>query len=90
MPGVVDVAVVGLPDTSLGEHAVAALVLEPGAAVDLAAVREWLHGRVSRYAVPRAVHVLEDLPRSQLGKVLRRHVREHLLERRQGGEERRD
>ncbi|QFG69534.1 AMP-binding protein [Ornithinimicrobium pratense] len=79
MPGVVDVAVVGLPDTSLGEHVVAALVLEQGAAVDLAALREWLHGRVSRYAVPRAVHLLEDLPRSQLGKVLRRRVRERLL-----------
>ncbi|SOC56955.1 AMP-binding protein [Ornithinimicrobium cerasi] len=82
MPGVVDVAVVGMPDTALGEHAVAALVLEPGAAVDLAAVREWLHGKVSRYAVPRAVHILEDLPRSQLGKVLRRHVRERILDRR--------
>ena len=79
MPGVVDVAVVGLPDTSLGEHVVAALVLEQGAAVDLAALREWLHGRVSRYAVPRAVHLLEDLPRSQLGKVLRRRVRERLM-----------
>jgi long-chain acyl-CoA synthetase len=85
MPGVVDVAVVGLPDASLGEHAVAALVLEPGAAVDLAGVREWLHGRVSRYAVPRAVHVLEDLPRSQLGKVLRRRVREVVLDRGRGG-----
>ena len=83
MPGVVDVAVVGLPDTSLGEHVVAALVLEQGAAVDLAALREWLHGRVSRYAVPRAIHLLDDLPRSQLGKVLRRHVRERLLERRE-------
>ena len=79
MPGVVDVAVVGLPDTSLGEHAVAALVLEPGATVDLDGVRTWLHGKVSRYALPRAVHVLEELPRSQLGKVLRRRVRELLL-----------
>ncbi len=79
MPGVVDVAVVGLPDSSLGERAVAALVLEPGAAVDLDAVRAWLHGRVSRYALPGAVHVLEELPRSQLGKVLRRRVREHIL-----------
>src|SRR5690606_6358008 len=84
MPGVVDVAVVGLPDTSLGEHVVAALVLEPGTTVDLAAVREWVQGKVSRYAVPRAVHVLEDLPRSQLGKVLRRHVRERLLDLRDG------
>lgn len=79
MPGVVDVAVVGLPDTSLGEHVVAALVLEQGAAVELEALREWLHGRVSRYAVPRAIHLLDDLPRSQLGKVLRRRVREGLL-----------
>lgn len=79
MPGVVDVAVVGLPDTSLGEHVVAALVLEPGASVDLTSVREWLQDKVSRYAVPRDLHVLEDLPRSQLGKVLRRHVRERIL-----------
>ena len=84
MPGVADVAVVGMPDASLGEHVVAALVLEPGAAVDLAAVREWLHGRVSRYALPRAVHVLEELPRSQLGKVLRRRVRELLPGRHDG------
>ncbi|HSP61003.1 MAG TPA: AMP-binding protein [Ornithinimicrobium sp.] len=82
MPGVVDVAVVGLPDTSLGEHVVAALVLEPGASVDLPSVREWLQDKVSRYAVPRAVHVLDDLPRSQLGKVLRRHVRERILSHR--------
>jgi long-chain acyl-CoA synthetase len=33
--------------------------------------------------VPRAIHLLDDLPRSQLGKVLRRHVRERLLERRE-------
>jgi long-chain acyl-CoA synthetase len=79
MPGVVDVAVVGLPDTSLGEHVVAALVLEPGASVDLPSVREWLQDKVSRYAVPRDLHVLDDLPRSQLGKVLRRHVRERIL-----------
>ena len=79
MPGVVDVAVVGLPDTSLGEHVVAALVLEPGASVDLTSVREWLQDKVSRYAVPRDLHVLEDLPRSQLGKLLRRHVRERIL-----------
>ncbi|GAA1165355.1 long-chain-fatty-acid--CoA ligase [Ornithinimicrobium humiphilum] len=85
MPGVVDVAVVGLPDSSLGERAVAALVLEPGATVELEALRTWLYGKVSRYALPNAVHVLEELPRSQLGKVLRRHVREHLLERGRGG-----
>lgn len=81
MPGVVDVAVVGMPDPSLGERVVAAIVTEPGALVDVDGVREWLHGRVSRYAIPRAVHALDELPRSQLGKILRRQVREHLLRR---------
>jgi long-chain acyl-CoA synthetase len=79
MPGVRDVAVVGVPDGPRGERVVAALVLEPGAHVDLAAVRRWAEDRLSAYAMPRAVTVLEDLPRSQLGKVLRRVVREQLL-----------
>ncbi|MCM3662398.1 AMP-binding protein [Georgenia satyanarayanai] len=83
MPGVRDVAVVGVPDGPRGERVVAALVLEPGASVDLAAVRRWAEDRVSAYAMPRAVTVLEDLPRSQLGKVLRRVVREQLLRSRQ-------
>ncbi|MDO5504156.1 MAG: AMP-binding protein [Actinomycetia bacterium] len=84
MPGVVDVAVVGLPhdeDASLGEQVVAALVLEPGVTVELDQLRDWLQDRVSRYALPRAVHILDELPRTQLGKVLRRAVRESLLTR---------
>ncbi|MFC4556353.1 AMP-binding protein [Georgenia faecalis] len=81
MPGVADVAVVGVPGGAGGDRVVAALVLEAGAQVDLAAVRHWCEGRLSRYAVPRQVAVLAELPRSQLGKVLRRTVREQLMER---------
>ncbi|GAA1624008.1 AMP-binding protein [Georgenia ruanii] len=80
MPGVSDVAVVGLPDGARGESVVAALVLEPGARVDLEGVRRWTHERLSHYAIPRRIAVLEELPRSQLGKVLRRKVREQLLD----------
>ncbi|MFH5822564.1 AMP-binding protein [Georgenia sp. AZ-5] len=80
MPGVRDVAVVGLPDGASGESVVAALVLEPGARVDLEAVRRWTHERLSHYAMPRRIAVLDELPRSQLGKVLRRKVRDQLLE----------
>ena len=80
MPGVSDVAVVGLPDGARGESVVAALVLEPGARVDLEGVRRWTHERLSHYAMPRRIAVLDELPRSQLGKVLRRRVREQLLD----------
>ena len=79
MPGVADVAVVGVPGGDLGESVVAALVLRDGHDVDLAAVREWCGRRLARYAVPRRVVVLPDLPRSQVGKVLRRVVRDQVL-----------
>lgn len=76
MPGVADVAVVGMPSTELGEHVLAAIVPIEGAHIDLDAVRAWSAERLSRYAVPRQLAILTELPRSQLGKVLRRSVRE--------------
>ncbi len=56
--------------------------METGAPTpDLAAVREWAEQRLPRYALPRSVHVLDDLPRSQIGKVLRRLVRDTIQHR---------
>ncbi len=88
MPGVRDVAVVGLPGVGADERVAAAVVLEPeedGAGVrhlvDLEGVRAWGEQRLTRYALPRVFAVVSELPRSQLGKVLRRTVREDLLGR---------
>lgn len=78
MPGISDVAVVGVPNGTRGEQVVAALVLEPGAVVDLDAVRRWTADKLSHYEMPKSIAVLEDLPRSQLGKVMRRSVKEQL------------
>jgi long-chain acyl-CoA synthetase len=81
MPGVADVAVVGVPGGDLGETVVAAVVLEPEAhGVDLESVRAWGEKHLARYALPRRLVVLDELPRSQVGKVLRRVVRESVLE----------
>lgn len=79
MPGVVDVAVVGVPSGAVGEKVVAALVLEAGARVDLESVRAWCDKKLSHYAIPRQVEVLQELPKSQLGKTLRRKVREQIM-----------
>jgi long-chain acyl-CoA synthetase len=81
MPGVRDVAVVGVPGGDLGEKVVAAVVLDDpdASAVDLAAVRAWCQQRLAGYAVPRALVVVPELPRSILGKILRRVVRDDLL-----------
>ena len=81
MPGVSDVAVVGMPSgTNRGDDVVAALVLEAGASITLADVREWAEKSLARYALPRQIVVVQELPRSQIGKVMRRRVQRHLLE----------
>lgn len=80
MPGVSEVAVVGLPGGPSGDLVVAAIVPTAGVPrVTLEQVRGWATVRLSPYAVPRRIAFLEALPRSQIGKVLRRSVRELLL-----------
>ncbi len=80
MPGVSDVAVVGLPHGDLGETVVAAIVMDENhGAVSLEAVREWCSQSFAKYALPRRVVILPELPRSQIGKVLRRVVRLNLM-----------
>ena len=78
--GVVDAAAVGVPGKN-GEEVVAAVVLEDGATTDGEAVREASREYLAAYKVPRRVVVVDDLPRSLIGKVLHREVRESLLSR---------
>lgn len=78
MPGVEDVAVVGMPESHRGEEVVAALILEAGATVTLEDVRRWAEKSIAHYALPRRIVVMRELPRSQIGKVMRRRVREYL------------
>ncbi len=78
-PGVADVAVVGLPDGHSGEQVVAAVVVEDGAEVDPAALRQWARDNLTPYKVPRRVVIVDELPKSMLGKVLRRQVKEKVL-----------
>ena len=80
MPQIAEVAVVGMPAGDLGERVVAAIVLAKGVTtLDLATVREWASANLARYALPRSLVVVTELPHSAIGKVLRRAVRERLL-----------
>jgi long-chain acyl-CoA synthetase len=79
-PQVEDAAVVGLPSEHSGEEVVAAVVLTPGAGdPDIEGIREFARGILTPYKVPRRVFVVDELPKSLIGKVLRRQVRESLL-----------
>ena len=79
MPGVLDVAAVGVPAGESGEDVVAAVVLEAGASVTLNDLRKWAEKSLAHYALPRQIVVMTELPRSQLGKVMRKKVREQIM-----------
>ena len=80
-PEVVDAAVVGLPRAEGGEDVTAAVVLRPGVTLDDAGekdMRDYCRGRLAAYKVPRRIVAVAELPKSMLGKVLRKQVKEQL------------
>jgi long-chain acyl-CoA synthetase len=78
-PRVSDVAVVGVPSEHSGEDVVAAIVVDGGGDVDVEEIRSFARGILTPYKVPRRIYIVDELPRSLIGKVLRREVRERLL-----------
>ncbi|GGM49342.1 long-chain-fatty-acid--CoA ligase [Microbacterium saperdae] len=78
-PQVVDAAVVGLPSDHSGEEVVAAIVIDGAADLDVEAIREFARTILTPYKVPRRIFVVDELPKSLIGKVLRRQVKEKLL-----------
>jgi len=77
-PSVADAAVVGLPSSRGGEDVAAVVVLAPGATLDVAALRDHCRKHLSAYKVPKTIVARDELPRSLIGKVLRRVVRDEL------------
>ena len=78
-PDIIGAAVVALPKPRGGEDVAAAIVVRDGVDLDAEAVRDFCKTRLAAYKVPRRVVIVDDLPRSLIGKVLRREVRERLM-----------
>lgn len=73
-PDVLEAAVVGLPDDTLGEVPVAAVRLRPGAKVTGEQLVVWAGVRMAQYKAPREVVVVDDLPRTGTRKVQRERL----------------
>jgi fatty-acyl-CoA synthase len=72
---VAEAAVIGVPDERWGEVCAAYVALRPGAACEEEELLDWCRGRLARFKVPRTIHLVEALPRSGVGKVLKRDLR---------------
>jgi long-chain acyl-CoA synthetase len=77
-PSVRRAAVVGLPDEYHGEQVHACVVLHDGADANVDDVVAHCRGRLTAYKVPVALHVVDQLPTSAVGKVLYRVLRDQL------------
>ena len=75
-PAVADVAVVGVPSEQWGETPVAFVVRREGEGVGEAELLQWFNQRIGKTQRLAALHFIDELPRSAIGKVLKRELRE--------------
>jgi acyl-CoA synthetase (AMP-forming)/AMP-acid ligase II len=75
-PGILDVAVFGIPDDEWGERVHAVVQAKTGVTLDLDELRAFVDARVGGYKRPREYEVRDELPRTDSGKLLKRVLRD--------------
>ena len=75
-PDVADAAVIGVPSLEWGETPVAVVVTKPGANTESEALRQWVNDQVGKTQRLSALRFTDELPRSAIGKVLKRELRD--------------
>jgi long-chain acyl-CoA synthetase len=73
-PAVLEAAVIGTPDPSMGEEVAAAVVLRPGAEASADEIRSFVKERVAAYKYPRQIWFTDELPKGPTGKILKREI----------------
>lgn len=78
LPGVLESAVVGLPDEDFGEAVTAVVVPRPGGAVDTDELRQLAKERLAGFKLPKRFVLVDELPRNVMGKVEKARLRREL------------
>lgn len=80
-PSIEETCVFGVPDEYLGEKLLAVVVLKKGQNISTEGLLSWCEGRLARYKVPRGIEFRESLPKTIVGKILRRTLVEEYKEK---------
>jgi len=75
---------IGIPDSYRGETVKAYIVLKPGMTLTVEEVKAYCKGELAPYKVPTQVEFVDQLPKSTIGKILRREVKEIERKKREG------
>jgi len=75
-PKVLEACCIGVPDEYRGETVKAYIVLEPGETLTVDEVISYCKERLTAYKVPKDIEFIDELPKSAIGKILRRELRE--------------
>jgi fatty-acyl-CoA synthase len=80
-PDILDAQVVGVPDARYGEELMAWVQMREGATpLSAESLREFCHGKLAHYKIPRYVHVVEEFPMTVTGKVRKVEMREKSID----------
>ena len=79
-PAIREVAVVGVPDPYRGETVRAVVSLKQGQRITTAELQEFCRSQMAAYKYPRIIDIVDELPKSSSGKILRRALRDQVSE----------
>ena len=77
-PGIIEAAVIGLPDPLRGESVCAYVAMEEGQSFDRKAIRDYLQPLLAAYKMPRDIVQVEALPKNKTGKIMKRLLRDQV------------